>query len=66
MKKDYIVPDIEIVMFISPNELMKEYVSYPEGDEEDDEEESGPAGAKPFDFSNEWSSDWNHSWDNGE
>ena len=54
------------IMFISPDELMKEYVSYDEGGEEDDEEESGEAGAKPFDFSNEWSSDWSHEWETEE
>lgn len=62
MKKEYIEPEIKIFQFLLPDEIMNEFNSFKEGDNED---ESGEAGAKPFDwdFSHDWNSDWNHEWE---
>ena len=62
MKKEYIEPEIKILQFLLPDEIMNEFNSFKEGDNED---ESGEAGAKQFDwdFSHDWNSDWNHEWE---
>lgn len=69
MKKEYIEPEIKIFQFLLPDEIMKEFDSTKMGDndniDDDDEGESGEAGAKPFDwdFSHDWNFDWNHEWE---
>lgn len=62
MKKEYIEPEIKIFQFLLPDEIMNEFNSFKEGDNED---ESGESGAKQFDwdFSHDWNFDWNHEWE---
>ena len=68
MKKEYIEPEIKIFQFLLPDEIMNEYYSYKVGDNDnivdDDEEESGESGAKPFDW--DFSHDWDLGWEKDE
>ena len=67
IKAEYIQPNIKFVL-LPANDVLEDEgpaavsLNTGTGGKVDEDDEL----AKPFDFSNEWSSDWSHSWDNGE